>query len=64
MNEGGEKTDLEAERVGMLILSHGQHMSREQGPPDFLQPSKIHIACQEIAIAAENNRLVTDWQVI
>lgn len=53
-----------AERVGMPVLFRGQHMSRAQWPPDFLQPSKIHIACQEITVAAENNKLVIDWQVI
>lgn len=49
---------------GMPVLFRGQHMSRAQGPPDFLQPGKTHIACREIAIADENNKLVTDWQVI
>lgn len=52
------------ERVGMSVLFHGQHMSRAQWPPDFLQPRKVYIACQEIAIAAEDNKLVIDWQVI
>lgn len=64
MNEGREKADLEQREWAYQSYSVDSTWAGHSDAPDFLQPSKIHIACQEIAIAAEDNKLVIDWQVI